>query len=61
MSPLVEALAGAAVRWLITAAAAHGLTVSPDLAHQVVYGLIALGMLAWSFAHKKKVDARING
>lgn len=59
MSPLVEALAGAAVRWLITIGAAHEITVSQDAATQIVYGVIAAAMLGWSFAHKKKVDTRI--
>lgn len=59
MNPLVTALAGAAVRWLITAAAARGVTVSDDAAHQVVYGAIAVGMLIWSFVHKKHVDEKI--
>lgn len=59
MNPLVTALAGAAVRWLITFAAARGVTLSDDAATQAVYGLIALGTLAWSFRHKSNVDAKI--
>lgn len=59
MNPLVQALVGAAVRWLVTFAAAHEVTVSDDTATQVVSGAVALGMLLWSFVHKKKVDTRI--
>lgn len=62
MNPaLVQALAAAAVRWLVTFAAAHQVTVAQDQASQIVYGLVAVGMLAWSFVHKKKVDTAING
>lgn len=59
MNPLVQALVGAAVRWVITAAAAHEITVSQDTATQIVSGLVALGMLGWSLVHKKKVDTKI--
>lgn len=59
MSPLVVSLIGAAARWLVTVAAAHEVTVSHDEATQVISGLVAVGMLIWSFVHKKKVDTRI--
>lgn len=59
MNPLVTAAIGALVRWLITFAAAHEVTVSTDQASQVVYGLVALGSLAWSLVHKKKVADKI--
>lgn len=59
MNPLIQALTGAAVRWLITFAAAHEIAVSNDLATQIVSAVFGIAMLAWSFAHKKKVDTRI--
>lgn len=59
MNPLTQALAGAAVRWLITFAAAHEITIAQDSATQIVSGVIAAAMLGWSFVHKKKVDTRI--
>lgn len=58
-NPLIVALAGAGVRWVITFAAARGVAISDDAATQGVYGAIALGTLIWSFAHKKKVDTDV--
>ena len=53
MNPFISALAGAAVRWLITVAAAQGVVLSDDTATQIVSGVIALGMLAWSWKQKR--------
>lgn len=59
MNPLVSALIGASVRWIVTFAAAHEIAVSHDQATQIVSGAVAGAMLAWSFIHKSKVDERI--
>lgn len=59
MNPLVSAFAGAAVRWIITAAAAQGVVVSDNQATQVISGLVALGTLAWSFYQKHRTSQRI--
>jgi len=53
MNPLVSALVGAAVRWLITVAAAQGVVLSDDLATQIVLGVVALGTLGWSWWQKR--------
>lgn len=53
MNPFISALAGAVVRWLITIAAAQGVALSDDQATQIVSGVIALGMLAWSAYQKR--------
>jgi len=52
MNPLVSALVGAGVRWLVTAAATYGVTVSDDNATQIISGLAGLGSLAYSFWQK---------
>lgn len=59
MNPLVVSLIGAAARWLVTFAAAREIAVTDDQATQALSGAVAIGMLIWSFVHKKKVDARI--
>ena len=59
MNPLVSALIGSAVRWLITVAAAQGVIVSDDQATKIISGLFALGMLGWSWYQKHRTDARI--
>lgn len=59
MNPLVSALVGAGVRWMITAAATYGVTVSNDTATQVVSGLAALGSLAYSFWQKHHQDKEV--
>jgi len=59
MNPLVSALLGSAVRWVVTFAAAHEITVSNDAATQIVSGAFAAAMLAWSFVQKKNTDDRI--
>lgn len=52
MNPLLSALIGSGVRWLVTAAATYGVTVSDDNATQIVSGLAGLGSLAYSFWQK---------
>lgn len=59
MNPLVSSLIAAGVRWVLTLAAAHEVTVSDDQTTQLISGAVALGTLVWSLVHKKKVDARI--
>lgn len=54
MNPFVSALAGSAVRWLVTFTAAHGVALADDQATQIVSGLVALGMLGWSAWQKRK-------
>ena len=54
MSPLVSALAGSAVRFLVTVAASHGIALSDDSATQIVSGLVAAAMLGWSVWQKKQ-------
>lgn len=56
---LLTAAAGALARWLITIAAAQGVALSDDQSTQIVSGVIAGAMLAWSLLHKKKVDTAI--
>ena len=53
MNPFISALIGSVVRWLITVAAAQGVALSDDQATQIVSGLIALGMLGWSWKQKQ--------
>jgi hypothetical protein len=59
MNPLLTALLASSVRWIITAAATYGVTVSNDQATQIVSGLAGAASLAWSLYHKAKVDAKI--
>ena len=59
MNPIVSALVGSAVRWLVTMAAAHGVALADDQATQIVSGLVALGMLGWSAYQKKNSDKAV--
>jgi len=54
MSPLMSALVGSSVRFLITVAASHGVALSDDTATQIVSGAVAAGMLAWSVWQKRQ-------
>lgn len=59
MNPLISAVTGAVIRFVMTALAARGIVVSSDEVSQAVYGLIAIGALGWSVVNKKKVDNKI--
>jgi hypothetical protein len=59
MNPFVASLISAGVRWLLTLAAAHEITVSQDDTTRLISGAVALATLMWSWAHKAKVDAKI--
>lgn len=59
MNPFISALIGSVVRWLITVAAAQGVALSDDQATQIVSGLVALGMLLWSWKQKKGSDVAV--
>lgn len=59
MNPFVSSLIAAGVRWLLTIAAAHEVTVSADQTTQLVSGAVALASLVWSLLHKVNVDTKI--
>ena len=59
MNPLTTAMAGAAVRWLMVFAGAHGVELGSEQAETIVNALLVLGPLVWSLVHKKKVDTAI--
>lgn len=60
MNPLVSAVVGSMVRWIVTAAAAQGVVVSDDAATQIASGFVALAMLGWSLYQKHRTDKRID-
>jgi hypothetical protein len=45
---------GAIARFLITFLAARGVTLSEDMATQLVLGAVSLGALLWSLRQKKQ-------
>lgn len=51
MNPLYV---GAIARFLITFLAARGVTLSEDMATQLVLGAVSLGALLWSLRQKKQ-------
>lgn len=59
MNPLVSAVIGSMVRWIVTIAAAQGVMVTEDTATQIVSGVVAFAMLVWSFYQKHQTDKRI--
>ena len=59
MNPFIGSLIGAGVRWLITLAAARGVTVSDDQTTQIISGVAAVGMLLWSWYQKQHQAAKL--
>lgn len=59
MNPLMTAVLGSMVRWIVTVAAAQGVMVTDDAATQIVSGAVALVMLGWSCYQKHRADRRI--
>jgi hypothetical protein len=56
MNPLYVAFAASAARWVVTIAASQGVALADDQATQIVSGVIAVAMLAWSWLKAKKQD-----
>jgi len=60
MNPLVLALIGAGVRWLIMLLAARGIYVSDDQSVELISGAAAVAMLLWSWTQKTRADEQLN-
>lgn len=59
MNPIAKALAGAAVRWLMVFAGAHGIELGNDQAESIVNAGLIIVALLWSLRHKFNVHAAI--
>lgn len=59
MNPVVKALAGAATRWLMVFAGAHGIDLGNEQADTLVNAALIVVPLIWSAIHKLNVDAKI--
>lgn len=58
-NPVLKALAGSGVRWLMVFAGAHGIELGSDQAETIVNAALIVVPLIWSAVHKVKVDAAI--
>ena len=59
MNPVLKALAGAAVRWLMVFAGAHGVELGSEDAEMLVNAALIAIPLIWSAVHKIKVNTAI--
>lgn len=59
MDPLLKSFAGAAVRWLMVFAGAHGINIGIDQANTLINAALIIAPLVWSLVHKVKVNTAI--
>lgn len=52
MNPLLKALIGSGVRWLMAIAGAHGVEVGSDEANTIVDSLLVAAPILWSIYQK---------